>query len=321
MLIAALIMFKNEAVNLPNCLKSLSGVVDFTIGYNDHSTDSSQAIFESFGGLIVGQNAGLRHVNGDERLIRALLLDEARKSGATHYLCIDADEVLSDSLKVVFRLYCSELDYGQKLNITWVNLASKGTSYFGPTSPFPPIYKDFVVRDAPDLNYPVNRWEMHFSRTPTSSNSLQEINIPRESGAVLHSQHLDEATYYLKQAKYKCIELVKNPHSAFQINENASFTLLKSDKILLLPRYYESEHARFDVNQVSRIEIFNEIQELFEEHGIEYFEKLDIWSIEELSESFRQISGRKPRKFQMARLQRRIVLKIRSVIKKIWFNQ
>ena len=78
MKIAALIMFKNEQFNLPNCLNSIVDVVDLVLGYDDFSSDRSAEIFESMGGVLVGQESGLKHVNGEERDIRSLLLSEAK---------------------------------------------------------------------------------------------------------------------------------------------------------------------------------------------------------------------------------------------------
>ncbi len=311
-------MFKNEATNLPNCLKSLSGVVDFIVGYNDSSSDESGAVFKSFGGVVIGEGSNLKHVNGEEKDIRSLLLHEGRKLGATHFLCIDADELLSDTLKKDFRSHCSKLSIGQKMNIYWVNLTNNGKSYFAAQSPFKPTLKDFVVRDCPDLAYQRSGWEMHFDRTPSSKSSGTALILSEEEGAVLHLQHLDEEAYKTKQAKYKCIELIKSSQTAYQINDNTSFTQSDRGEIRELPGFFTAKELIIAQNDLARSEVLKEVQDLFELHGITHFEKLDIWTVKALHEIFKKETGRKPRKFIFMRFLRRVKLKIARTYREFW---
>lgn len=315
MKIAALIMFKNEQFNLPNCLRSISGVVEFILGYDDFSSDDSAAVFESMGGILVGRNSGLRHVNGQEKEIRSMLFDEARKLGATHYLCIDADEFFSDILSENFRMLCEKLNPGQKLLISWVNLADDGTTYYPDESPFQPTLKDFAVKECSDLAYSTGQWLMHFDRTPSPSKALDPEITPSSMGAVMHMQHLNKPLYELKQAKYKCLELVKTGESAFQINENANFTLLAFDNYQGLPIEYIFTEFVLVPNDFAINETLAEIFLLFDQYGVLFFEKLEIWQVDSLRQYFTQQAGRSPRHFYFSKFLRKVKLKCLVVFK------
>ena len=314
--IAALIMFKNEQFNLPNCLNSIVDVVDLVLGYDDFSSDRSAEIFESMGGVLVGQESGLKHVNGEERDIRSLLLSEAKSLGATHFLCIDADEFLSDVLRKNFRQCCKKLEAGQKLLLPWVNLANRGLSYYPVNSPFPPTLKDFVVADAPEIAYPKGDWVMHFDRTPSSSNASDPIITPQHVGAVLHTQHLEQKMYDLKQAKYKCLELTKSGDSPFQINENTRFTMTTSDNFEDLPIEFRFTGYVQTSNDLAIMDTLSEIHFLFDQFGVLYFEKLEIWQNLNLREYFTKKTGRLPRRFHFSKFLRRLKLKILALRKK-----
>jgi glycosyltransferase involved in cell wall biosynthesis len=317
MKIAALIPFRNEEFNLPNCLSSLIGVADFVLGHDDSSSDNSRNVFEDLGGQMIGEHSGLSFSNGDERAIRDLLLTEARKRGATHFLFIDADEVLSDSLRESLRDYCSSLSPGQKILIQWVNLASDENSYFNDQSVFRPLDKDFVIRDHASVFFLSEGGVLHFGRTPNSQSSMPPQIIPPSRGVILHLQHLDEDLYQIKQVRYKCVELIHGTNSAFQINENSAFTLDRSVIISKLPSEFSVRKLVFTSNGIAAIEVQTELIKLFQQYGVKYFEKLEIWHVKVLSEYFVSTVGRPPHSFTASKFFRRIWLKLAVVKRKL----
>ncbi len=77
---------------LPLCLASLRGVADLVVGMDDHSSDRSGDIVREHGGLVLEMDGDLSGFSqGREKVIRQALVDEARRQGATHFLCLDAD--------------------------------------------------------------------------------------------------------------------------------------------------------------------------------------------------------------------------------------
>jgi hypothetical protein len=316
MKIAALIPFRNEEFNLPNCLSSLNGVTDFILGHDDSSLDNSRKVFEDLGGQIIGDHSGLSFSTGDERMIRDLLLSEARKRGATHFLFIDADEVLSDSLQANLREYCELLSPGQKIFIQWVNLALDENSYFSDGSVFRPLSKDFIIRDHSSVSFMSDGWSLHFGRTPHAESDIPPQIIPVDRGVVLHSQHLDENLYQIKQVRYKCIELIHGSNSAFQINENSAFTLDQAAMISRLPSEFSAKKLVFKSNDIAAMEIQTELIQLFQEYGVKYFEKLEIWHVGVLRDYFIYTMGRAPRSFTASKLFRRIRLKLVVLMRK-----
>lgn len=314
MKVAALIPFKNEALNLPNCLNSIKDIVDFVIGYDDSSKDNSRAVFDSFGGIILDSKPGLSFSTGDEKVIREMLLAEAQRLEATIFFFIDADEVVSNYLKINFRSYCASLLPGQAAHINWVNLANDGKSFFPDGGPFQPVYKSFLIRDDGTLTYrPPGKDILHFSRVPNSENLTPPIAIPSKDGSILHLQHLDQDLYMAKQIRYKCLEMVHETSNPFQINDNYAFTLNKAKIVQELPAYYQARDLVFTANELAKNDIYQEIFSLLQDFGVEYFEKLDIWHVKTLREFFEAETGRSPREFRFSKFMRKIKFKIVSI--------
>ncbi|MGN1038036.1 MAG: glycosyltransferase family 2 protein, partial [Mailhella sp.] len=168
MKVAALIPFRNEARLLPYCLESLRGVADMVIGMDDHSTDNSGEALRKRGGIVLQMEGELSGFSmGKEKIIRQILVDEARKRGATHFFCLDADEIITVPFRRYGRELMDELKPGHKLALRWLTLWGKTNVYRdGDYSKFHGVYRGIIVRDSPDL--PPYEGFLHMPRTPGS---------------------------------------------------------------------------------------------------------------------------------------------------------
>lgn len=300
MKVAALIPFRNESRMLPCCMESLRGVVDMVVGMDDHSSDHSGDIVRDKGGIVLetqGELSGFSQ--GKEKVIRQTLVDEARRRGATHFLCLDADEVLTAPFRRYGRQLMEELKPGHKLSLRWLTLWGSTRLYRdGDYSKFHRIYRGIIVRDAPDL--PPYGGFLHMPRTPGSDSRNNVTKCPLEKGAILHFTAADLLPYQLKIAWYHCVELARRPDEAERINR-------------FYFRDWDEKHIRLASVPDSWVEgipltemkpcppswQWKEMLRLFDEKGIEFFEPLEIWHIPMLREEFQRRTGRLPRGMDM----------------------
>ena len=286
----ALIPFKNEERFLPTCLTSIVNIVDEIICIDDGSTDRSREIAESYG-CKVYQNDQIRNVGWAEHHIRQNLLRLGREAGGTHFLCLDADEALTYQFGITCRFLLSMIKPGQSLKMQWLALWKSPHHFRHDRSVWSNNFKDFIFADDGVCSY---KYEfMHVSRTPVNNS---EITINPEMGAVLHYQFVDWDSFNIKQADYRCSELINEPGNYYNINQKYSITFERDDVYLHeVPEEWllGIEVPKFDaeIQDWRR----DRITSFFKDKGPEFFEPLNIWHIESLREEFKQMTGRYPR--------------------------
>lgn len=298
--VAALFPFRNESRLLPCCLASLKGVADMVIGMDDHSADHSADLVRKEGGIVletVGDFSGFSQ--GKEKVIRQALLNEARRRGATHFLCLDADEVLTAPFRRYGRELMDTLKPGQKIALRLLTLwGSPRLFRDGDYSKFHRIHRNIIVRDAPDL--PSYEGFLHMPRTPGSDARSNVVKCPLEKGAILHFSSEQMLPYQLKIAWYHCVELAHRPNDAERINRfyfrdwNESHLRLKT-----VPEAWLEGIPVDDLQPVPSIWQWTEILRLFDEKGVEFFEPLEIWHIPQLRDEFVRRAGRQPREIRL----------------------
>lgn len=285
----ALIPFKNEERYLPACLSSIVNVVDEIICIDDGSTDRSREIAEGFG-CKVYQNDKLQDVGWAEHHIRQSLLSLGRKAGGTHFLCLDADEALTYQFGIVAKFLLPQINPGQNITMQWLSLWKSPDHYREDHSVWSRNFKDFIFADDGVSQYEYRF--MHVSRTPVTNTA---IALRPDLGAVLHYQFTDWDNFNIKQADYRCSELIKSPGSHLEINSKYAITFQNEDVFLMrLPEtcYWHITLPDFQENYVDWR--YNRILGYFEEHGVEFFENLQIWHIESLKRVFFEKTGRNP---------------------------
>jgi|ERR1035437_261416 glycosyltransferase involved in cell wall biosynthesis len=296
MKIIALLPIKNEAWILRTCLSSLEAYVDEIIVMDDNSTDDSVAIARSFN-AIIHTNDKSKITYFSEHNVREKLLELGRSRGGTHFVFLDADETFSSNIEPdQFREGLSALKPGGKLFLQWVPLWKSPRQFrqdvrgaFGKT------FKDFVFCDDKTSHHTYAY--IGVNRTPGDNKHDNCIYMKPEDGVVLHFQYISWERNEYKQAWYKCSEYINGERSPRRIN--ATYRHLLDEKhatILETPQKWINNiliPSDASLNQPYTWYI-DTIQNLFDAHGIVFFEPLEIWHIDLLRKIFIDRVGREP---------------------------
>lgn len=283
---------KNEALFLGTSLSALKKIVDEIIILDDSSSDNSVEIANTFGCYIFSYKfSNEKFVDMSFR--RQLLLNKGREHGGTHFVWLDGDESFSANFLNIARKKILDLKPGQKMLLLWVTLWKTYEKYVVDNSAYAGLFKDFVVCDKPNMSF--NKNFLSESRTPSPTDEI--VKISPIDGVVLHFQFISWYKNQLKQAWYRCSELIEGSRSAKRINNTYRITLddkkIKTKEIpkewirgLIFPDGAENMHNSWH---------FNAILNFFDKYGIQFFEPLQIWHIDKLHYEFLKRTGREPK--------------------------
>lgn len=293
----ALLPVRNEAWILPAFLSSLKGLVDDVIAIDDKSTDRSREILTASGARVLdGRDYQSLEM---ERALKPVLLHEGRRGGGTHFLFLDADEALTAPCRKSLRRACERLPAGGTLTMQWVTLWKSPTRFRSDDSVWSNNFKDFVFADDGETEF-TEGLNHRMSRTPAPwrSDDMTHTLLPPE-GAVLHFQFAAWERAQTKQAWYRCSELVRDPHNAHGINLMYRDSLAHGDDgtAEVPSEWLEGIHMPTSIQLASPdswrlAEIFS----WFDQHGVAFFEPLEIWHVAPLRARFVEDTGREPRR-------------------------
>jgi glycosyltransferase involved in cell wall biosynthesis len=293
MKIIALVPIKNESTYLPAYLSSIKGVADIVIALDDFSTDNSIEILKDAGAIVLPSPFSPDEpVNMGGK--RNYLLQIGRKMGGTHFIWLDADEIFSANFKSHSRKIISLLDCGQKLSMRWVHLWKNYNQYLDDKkSAYGHLWKDFIVHDDPSYFFD----DKFLSEGRTQGPSNNTMRLPETDGVVLHYQFANWGKVQIKQAWYRCVELIKNDRSARRINITYAPTLdgINYKTKPLKEEWEISTSITDEALDIKQTWHYAEITIFFDKYGIEFFEPLQIWHISELKTEFIKRIGREPK--------------------------
>jgi hypothetical protein len=226
------------------------------------------------------------------------LLDAARGYDGNNLLwCTDADELTPPAFATAFfAAHAGEFRPRRVIECLFYNLWNSATRYRQDLSPYGPHWKPMGFVDDRQADYPrdPDRPPLHEPRMPveTDASALKAEGLP-----VLHLQWLIWNRNQMKQAWYRCIEFIDKRLTAVQVNEKYQITLPPwYAHTAPLPEAWLADITLPPVTadlQPSWHEA--EILAWFDQHGIEFFEGLEIWHVARLGREFRRRTGRRPR--------------------------
>jgi hypothetical protein len=293
----ALLMFKNEELNIPTFMGNIFPFVDAILGYDDYSTDNSVSKFLESGGTLIEFTPTTVWANGGENQIRQALLNEGRRQGGKFFIVLDCDETFNADFSLSFQDYLQRMTAGQSLQLSWVNLWGSEEKYCSGNSIWQPSYRDFIFRDHPTLSY--GSGGLHsFGRAPKATSDFGFLRVPENHGVVLHSQFINWDRVQLKQAWYRIQEWLFSTQSMYAINKKYKITLEQNVETLPLPKHWQ---PKFMFQNLDTVDVnyrdwrLVEVLRIIDAYGIESLRKLDIWRGEIMSNLWKQHSSRTPR--------------------------
>lgn len=282
MKLITLIPFKNECAMLPTAISSVKTISDEIIAINDNSNDGSDILAKNLG-VKVYNNNDLIDYGWPELNIRKKLLNLGRDHNGTHFICLDADEAISSNFKNNLDIL-SILKPGDKLLFQWLAMWKSFFEYKNDSSIWSNNFKDFLFYDNGKLDFP-NIW-MHTPRTPGENRIDNNYKISIDKGAVLHFQFSNWECFQIKQCWYRCSELImNNGNNINSINEKYKITLEdKNTKLSKLDHnlFYDIILPNDDEIRVQSNWRLEQIKNWFIKYGINFFNKLDIWHVDQI---------------------------------------
>jgi glycosyltransferase involved in cell wall biosynthesis len=315
MKVIALLPVRNERWILSAYLSSVKPIVDEIIALDDKSSDGSEDYLASNGVRVEHFECHLGPY--PESLRQQKLLEYGRSEGGTHFVWLDADEALTAPFLSNAREQLSRMRPGDKIVLQWLALWKSIYVYRDDSSVWSNNYKDFIVCDHPSHGF--REQFIHCGRTPGPTNEDNTIRLAPDKGAVLHFQFVPWHRFQVKQAYYRCLELVHGHQSPEEINSVYSITFDTAEEGFkeVPPAWLNGIAIPSDISHLPPAWHLDEILSWFDEYGITYFESLQIWHIPELRAEFLTRVGREPSDVLNVKLG---VLgqKIRVNIEKIW---
>ena len=287
--VIGLMPVKDEVDILPITLPILSRFCDHIIIADQMSSDGSREVYKQFPKVQVIDNKRIGHSNQ----VRWELLAAAREfDGNNLLIALDADEYIPPKLFEQF-VNTHNFAIGQSYRFPWIQMW-KSVREYNVGGIWKNNYQRIAWVDDRSTKYDeqvvIND---HVARVPSGflKNCIRVDEVP-----IIHLQWVSWRKVQLKQAWYRCAELIKTPERVNEINYAYSHSLEnKKTKLRLAERAWTEEIEGLNV-----VETFpptwhqKAIYEFFDIHGIEFFEPLQIWHIDELADEFRKRTGRNP---------------------------
>jgi hypothetical protein len=293
MKIIAMMPVRNEAWILPHSLACLSAFCDVILVSDQDSEDESREICRRFPRVVL--------LESSQRLVceqaRWLLLDAARGyEGCNLLWCTDADELMSPTLAVRFiESQRGDLEPGTVVECLYYHLWSRPDRYRSEGGNYAPYWKEIALLDDRRMDYSrARRLPLHEHRVPIEGAAAR---VRAENLPVLHLQWLLAERNQMKQAWYRCRELLDGEKAAVAINAFYSVTLPDAAvRTADVPPAWVAGLTMPDLS-IDRVPSWQErdIRGWFDAHSPALFEPLEIWHIPALRAEFRRRLGRSPR--------------------------
>lgn len=210
--------FQNEGILFRHTLPIWKTYdIDKFIFFNDHSTDDGVDVIYSILGkdrAIVLDKSDLAY---DDSLCigRQMMLDMSRKEAAEFVFCLDADELLSDSLIQNMNPLLSNFN-NTNILLYWYNIVNYSLANTRQDGYYSACYHPFIIPVNNSGNFPLSSKEHHsFWRTPDIH--LPNMAITKDLG-IIHLQMINTKYYVYKQLWYKHYELIKYGFNINYIN-------------------------------------------------------------------------------------------------------
>lgn len=280
--IVGLIPARNESKIIEQCLHALSLYADAIVYLDDASDDNSVAIVESVADKynvvkIIKKQIWRR----DEPADKNALLKAGREIGGTHFIVIDADEMLTaNCLQNNFlRNRIKDLKPGDRLLLNWIHLW-KRPDFYRSDAGWRNRFKDFIFCDDGLCSY--DSEFIHTPRTPCNLSGTSYYLDENDYG-MLHFQFMNWTNVVIKQSWYKCLEHIRTPEKSVEaINQRYAFSMdtthveISPIQKIWFDGYDFYSPECFDAQEEWRTE---QMKQWVAGYGADHFKGLDFWGL------------------------------------------
>jgi GT2 family glycosyltransferase/glycosyltransferase involved in cell wall biosynthesis len=222
-----LMCVKNERKLIEFSTQALARFVDGVCVLDDGSTDGTLELLETLktSGVVnelISKPAGPRDEPGD----RSLVLQAGRDIGGTHFIFLDADEVLTGNFLPVCGEVLESLQPGESFSMNLIHLWKSINQYRHDNSIWTHHYKALIFADDGKMSYRSDF--IHTERCPVP---IKRSHIYKgwEYG-YLHFLFVYQRDMRIKQFWYKMLELHHHPErSAADLNQKYACTVDETD--------------------------------------------------------------------------------------------
>lgn len=281
--IVGLVAARNEEAIIQQSIHALSLYTDAIIFLDDASTDNTVSMVESIAKdchveKIIRNTQWFRDEPGD----RNRLLKAGREIGGTHFIVIDADELLTANWLEDNKLknLILSLKKGDKLILAWIQLWRSHLKYRNDNSIWATSEK--VVAFADDTTCFYQSEFIHTAPAPYNLSGNTIIFSDRSYG-LLHFQFVNWENLLIKQAWYACLERIRWPEKKAADINNRYAPAKDETNCKLAPSLasWFNEYSFFDESVYQKPVYWrkNQVLDWFLQYGKEYFSELTIWDI------------------------------------------
>lgn len=279
--IVGLVPMRNEELLIADCLRALAMVTDAIVVLDDASEDSSMAIVKS-----LQKECNIERIHEkkiwyrDEPGDRNIMLKLGREIGGTHFVVIDADEMLTANLvkNNYLRNLILDLVPGDKMNMHWIRLWKKIDQFRTDG-----LLKEVIFCDDGKSSY--QSGFIHTSRIPNNLIDGKNLYIkPYFTYGLLHYQAVNWRNMEIRRAWYRCIIRVRKPEYT-DAQVNASCACHEDENNITLaqcPAEWFDGYSFFNPAVYEANDIWREKQVItwLKTYGKGFFKGLDMWHID-----------------------------------------
>jgi hypothetical protein len=264
MTLVGLMTTRNGGWCLGASVRALLAACDGVVVLDHASTDDTAQVLAGIPGVTVIHEPHPTWHEGDfhERTRFA-----ARDSGATHYLLIDEDEVISADLALALRAACTTLGPRDAVTVPWLTLVDDLHHYrrggWG-TDSYPVLF-------GADVRWEPGRPLLRDGRLPTGVQHLHSLEV----GGLLHLHELPASRAGVKRAYYRTLEALAPARSIAAIEQSYAAPTLSRPVLDLPPGAWPAGlEACVDLERPDWRAA--ECQRLWQAHGAARFAGLDL---------------------------------------------
>lgn len=281
--IVGLVQIRNESVLIEQCLHALSLYTDGIVVLDDASSDDTvkicQSVAEKYHIEKIIQNQTSAWENRTESDNRQKLLDAGRAIGGTHFIILDADEMMSAQCAKnnYLRSLIVQLNPGDRLQLNIVHFWDSIERY---RIYFNEKMKYFIFCDDSCCFYESKF--LHVDRVPLNLSGGANLEFNDNRYALLHFGYINWHNVLIRQAWYKCLERVRSPgKKGAEINSWYPAHKEKELQTFPVPTEWLAGYEFFDAHLFENVEQWRckQIFSWFKHYGKNYFNDIEIWHV------------------------------------------